>query len=366
MSGNRRRSGRVIGAALGLCALAATASAWTYPLLPHVQGLAFFPERPNDSEPTSFVLSATYMSSCWQLQRMTLFDAEHVTVRLAYQAPCADSGAGGWTGGFGLGFLTVGTHHLTVQAVVDSAGDSTFEEITVPFDVIAAGGPPPPPPPPPPPGPPPIDSVTTLVLGADVRPPAPLMGDRVSVRVTGRYPFNCGFIASAGTEGADLAMTLAQADTCADSTRTWEQSFDLGTVDTAGTYTRLLHIHVPSIHLDRVYGFGYRVIDPNAPPPPPIDSLQAGLSASAPNPFHGKTSFGVSIAEPMPVDVAVFDLGGRRVATIHHGVLPAGTTTLEWNGRRADGSRAPGGIYFYRLTLPNRVVTRRLVLLGTP
>jgi len=58
----------------------------------------------------------------------------------------------------------------------------------------------------------------------------------------------------------------------------------------------------------------------------------------------------VSIAEPTQAEVAVFDLSGRRVATIQRGVLPAGTSNLEWNGRRADGSRAAGGIYFYRLT----------------
>jgi len=64
--------------------------------------------------------------------------------------------------------------------------------------------------------------------------------------------------------------------------------------------------------------------------------------------------------------VSVFDLFGRRVVTIHHGVLPQGTSLLAWNGRRQDGSRAPGGIYFYRLTLQDRVIHRQVVLLGTP
>ena len=46
--------------------------------------------------------------------------------------------------------------------------------------------------------------------------------------------------------------------------------------------------------------------------------------------------------------------------------LPKGTSTLAWNGRRSDGSRAPGGIYFYRLTRPGQVMNRRVVLLGSP
>ena len=62
----------------------------------------------------------------------------------------------------------------------------------------------------------------------------------------------------------------------------------------------------------------------------------------------------------------MFDLSGRRVATVFRGLMPAGTSQLAWNGRRMDGRRAPGGIYFTRLTLPDRVVTRRVVLLTTP
>jgi flagellar hook assembly protein FlgD len=62
----------------------------------------------------------------------------------------------------------------------------------------------------------------------------------------------------------------------------------------------------------------------------------------------------------------VFDVVGRRVVTIHKGMLPQGTSQLAWNGRRQDGSRAPGGIYFYRLTLQDRVIHRQVVLLGTP
>jgi flagellar hook assembly protein FlgD len=90
------------------------------------------------------------------------------------------------------------------------------------------------------------------------------------------------------------------------------------------------------------------------------------MSSSHPNPFRDQNNFSVSLDDAQLVDVAVFDLLGRRVITIHHGMLPQGTTQLAWSGRRPDGSRAPGGIYFYRLTLANRVIHRQVVLLGTP
>lgn len=354
----------VPGVLFGLALAAGTASAWTYPLLPHVQGLAFFPERPNDAQSTSFLLSAVYPHECWQLVDGQLTDSAHVHVTIAPGTTCNDSGST-WTAGWDLGLLVAGTHTLTVHATVQNGtlypGE---EEITVPFDVSVAE----PPPPPPPPGPG-IDTITTLVNYIEVTPGAPLLGDRVTVRFRGRYPFDCGTLAEVSHAAPEsLSLTLDKTPECTDTSRVWDTSFDLG-VPTAGEHVGLLRIHVAPLGMDRVQGFAYRVTDPNAPPPPPpppIDSLAAGLSASAPNPFRDRTTFAVSLADPTLAEVAVFDLGGRRVTTIHRGTLPRGTSNLAWDGRRQDGSRAAGGIYFYRLTLPNRVVNRRVVLLGPP
>ncbi len=353
-----------VAALLGLVSGARTASAWTYPLLPHVQGLAFFPERPNDAQSTSFLLSAVYPDSCWKLVDAGLTDSAHVRVTIAPATSCGDS-VSTWTAGWDLGLLVAGMHTLTVRATVQyNALDPNVEEITVPFEVSV--GSPPPPPPPPGPG---IDSVTTLVNDIEVMPANPQLGDRLAVRFRGRYPFDCGWLAdSSNADPANLSLTLATTPGCGDSSRVWTTTFDLG-FPAAGDHVGLLHLHVPSLSLERLQGFAYHVTDPNAPAPPPappIDSLEAGLSASAPNPFSERTTFAVSLADPTPAEVAVFDVGGRRVATIHHGLLPRGTTNLAWDGRREDRSRAPGGIYFYRLTLPTRVVTRRVVLLGAP
>lgn len=364
--GFSRGCGRVFAVAvlLGVCFATRTASAWNYPLLPHVQGLAFFPERPNDGQRTGFLLSAVYPDSCWRLVDARMTDSSYVLIAIEPATTCGDSGST-WTAGWDLGILAAGMHTLTVHATVEySPLYAREEEIAVPFEVSV--GVPPPPPPPPGPG---IDSVTTLVNYIEVTPGAPQLGDRVSVRFRGRYPFDCGTLTDASSaDPANLSLTLATTPQCSDTSRVWETSFDLG-VPTAGDHVGLLHLQVPSLAIERVQGFAYHVTDPNAPvppPPPPIDSLQAVLSASAPNPFSERTTFAVSLADPTLAEVAVFDLGGRRVTTIHRGLLPRGTSNLAWDGRRRDGSRAPGGIYFYRLTLPNRVVTRRVVLLGAP
>jgi FlgD Ig-like domain len=51
------------------------------------------------------------------------------------------------------------------------------------------------------------------------------------------------------------------------------------------------------------------------------------------------------------VDLAVFDVAGRRITTIEKGRLDAGNYTREWSGRNSDGSKVGAGVYFIRLML---------------
>ena len=49
------------------------------------------------------------------------------------------------------------------------------------------------------------------------------------------------------------------------------------------------------------------------------------------------------------VKVDIYDISGRRVATVFEGKLPAGQHALEWDGRTASGHAAGAGLYFMRV-----------------
>lgn len=68
-----------------------------------------------------------------------------------------------------------------------------------------------------------------------------------------------------------------------------------------------------------------------------------------PNPFNPRTSVVFALAGPEAIEAAVFDLAGRRVRTLHRGVLPTGRHRLQWNGADVRGERAAAGIYLVRL-----------------
>ncbi|MBD3236109.1 MAG: hypothetical protein GF330_05355 [Candidatus Eisenbacteria bacterium] len=64
----------------------------------------------------------------------------------------------------------------------------------------------------------------------------------------------------------------------------------------------------------------------------------------------------------MPIVVAIHDLTGRIVRTLHHGPMSAGVHTCAWRGTDAGARAVPGGVYFARVLSYGREVLRARVL----
>lgn len=77
----------------------------------------------------------------------------------------------------------------------------------------------------------------------------------------------------------------------------------------------------------------------------------------APNPAVGATAIGYSLDETAHIRLAVYDVLGRRVATLADGVLPAGHHTAVF-----DASALPGGTYVARLEADGAQVSRTLAV----
>lgn len=73
------------------------------------------------------------------------------------------------------------------------------------------------------------------------------------------------------------------------------------------------------------------------------------LDGVYPNPFNPRTTVSFSLAAPGLVDVGVYDLTGRRVATLLHEPRPAGRGSVEWRGLDDGGRRVASGVYVVRL-----------------
>ncbi|MCE5269711.1 T9SS type A sorting domain-containing protein [bacterium] len=89
----------------------------------------------------------------------------------------------------------------------------------------------------------------------------------------------------------------------------------------------------------------------------------SALYQNAPNPFNPSTCIRFSLEAAGMVRLEVFDLGGRRVATLDAGERAAGTYSVEWDGRDERGRDLPAGVYLYRLSAGGTAITRKMVLL---
>ncbi len=102
-------------------------------------------------------------------------------------------------------------------------------------------------------------------------------------------------------------------------------------------------------------------------PTPVSDTPAIGivLEQNAPNPFGSTTriAFGVDSDEQAPVSLEIYDAAGRRVRTLVQDRMASGSETVDWDGRNDRGQLVSSGVYFYRLTAPGGVVTRRMTLI---
>ena len=90
--------------------------------------------------------------------------------------------------------------------------------------------------------------------------------------------------------------------------------------------------------------------------------VEYGLSQNHPNPFNPTTGIVFGTDRSGAVEVAVFDLMGRRVRTLVDGVLPAGEHRAIWNGDDDTGRAMASGVYVYRLNTGSHQLARRMVL----
>lgn len=88
----------------------------------------------------------------------------------------------------------------------------------------------------------------------------------------------------------------------------------------------------------------------------------ASLDQNYPNPFNPQTQFHYSLSKTENIYLAIYDLLGREIFTIHKGLQRAGNHNVQWTGVNNTGSFVPSGIYFCRLTSESDVFTKKMVL----
>ena len=87
------------------------------------------------------------------------------------------------------------------------------------------------------------------------------------------------------------------------------------------------------------------------------------LKQNYPNPFNPETRIVYQLPEHANVQLSVYTINGRLVATLVDGDQPPGTYMLTWSGQDDQGSWMPSGMYFYRIITDTFSSTKRMILM---
>ncbi len=96
---------------------------------------------------------------------------------------------------------------------------------------------------------------------------------------------------------------------------------------------------------------------------PPVSSDgELALKQNAPNPYRGSTEISFTMDAPGPVSLKVYDMLGRKVATLVDGEQAAGPHTVIWDGTSDTNVRVSSGTYLYRLQAGDKTLTRTMTM----
>jgi hypothetical protein len=86
--------------------------------------------------------------------------------------------------------------------------------------------------------------------------------------------------------------------------------------------------------------------------------VEFGLNQNYPNPFNPTTQISFSLPKATHVTIEIFNVMGQRFSVLAEGNKEAGVHTVDWNGNNVSS-----GVYFYRLTTPEFVQTKKMLLM---
>ena len=94
----------------------------------------------------------------------------------------------------------------------------------------------------------------------------------------------------------------------------------------------------------------------------PLVPTKTGLIGNYPNPFNPSTLIRYNVAKSGNVQVLIYDLHGRRIKILQNGIKDAGSYSVPWNSRSADGRIMASGIYFVILKTGGFVQSKPILL----
>jgi hypothetical protein len=92
-------------------------------------------------------------------------------------------------------------------------------------------------------------------------------------------------------------------------------------------------------------------------------AVEPAVVGIVPQPSRGDQDLLLQLAVPQEVSIEVYDVGGRRIASLLESKLQAGMHWIRWDGRGQGGQVVPSGVYWYRIQWAGGSASKQTVLM---
>ena len=93
-----------------------------------------------------------------------------------------------------------------------------------------------------------------------------------------------------------------------------------------------------------------------------VEPKRFSLSQNFPNPFNPITHLNYTLVNPGIIHLAIYDVLGKQIYTIHDGYQREGGHNVQWTGVNQNGNQVPSGVYFFKLETKSNTITKKMVL----
>jgi len=94
-----------------------------------------------------------------------------------------------------------------------------------------------------------------------------------------------------------------------------------------------------------------------------IVAPEFSLKQNYPNPFNPTTTITYSLPEATKMRLDIYNLKGQLVKTLVNDEVSAGLHSVVWNSKDMNNAAVASGVYFYRISSPNKTQTRKMLLM---
>ena len=102
-------------------------------------------------------------------------------------------------------------------------------------------------------------------------------------------------------------------------------------------------------HANRLSYIVARLNPGGVPNPRETMPLTFALRPGVPNPFRNWTEIAYAVPQPTRLNLAIYDLTGRKIRTLVDGEVAAGVHRVVWEGTDGRGRRVSPGVYFVKM-----------------